>query len=170
MGATGHPDLMQKPPRGFRPDERWGVLGRGDELFERVADDLLRWGMQRGSGIRVAARDDAGNAYDPDRRRLRVGDTAVLRIGRWPVDVPVRVLAVVDEPDRASFTYGTLTGHPESGEELFEVVRDRDGLVRAHLRAFSRPGRALAWFGYPVLRAVQEAYSRRYLEALPLTR
>jgi uncharacterized protein (UPF0548 family) len=35
-----------------------------------------------------------------------------------PIRVPCRVVYVLDEPERRGFAYGTLPGHPESGEEL----------------------------------------------------
>jgi uncharacterized protein (UPF0548 family) len=36
------------------------------------------------------------------------------------------VVWTVDEPNRIGFGYGTLQGHPESGEESFVVSREDD--------------------------------------------
>lgn len=164
VGATARDDLLDRPPAGYRAEDRWAVIGTGSALFERAGDDVQRWGMQRGAGIRIRTTTTA------EGRPVAPGDEAALRIGWWPADVPVRVVYVVDEPRRRGFAYGTLPGHPESGEELFEVVLDPDGTVRAHVRAFSRPGIRVARLGAPVARRVQEVYTRRYLRALPLSR
>jgi len=96
------------------------------------------------------------------------GDTAWLKIplGPFRVKSPVRVVYVVDEPTRKGFGYGTLPGHPESGEEAWIIDQTRDGSVWMTIRAFSRPANAFWWLGYPVLRVVQEFYTRRYLRAL----
>ncbi|WP_105566266.1 DUF1990 family protein [Microbacterium halophytorum] len=143
-------------PHGFRPIDREARIGEGDAVFRSAADATLRWGIQRGAGIRVAAAD----------RALCAGDEAVLRIPGWPRDVPCRIVYVVDEPDRAGFAYGTLPGHPERGEEAFLIERRDDGSVCVRIRAFSRPAGLIYWLGYPVLRLLQEVFTRRYLRAL----
>ncbi|WP_111467088.1 DUF1990 family protein [Microbacterium suaedae] len=143
-------------PRGFRTIDRRARIGAGDDVFRRAVAETMRWGLQRRSGMRVHAA----------ARPLRLGDSAVLRIPFWPRDVPCRVVYVVDEPHRAGFAYGTLPGHPERGEEAFIVERDEDGSVWLRVRAFSRPSGAIFWIGYPLLRLLQEIYTRRYLRAL----
>jgi uncharacterized protein (UPF0548 family) len=60
---------------------------------------------------------------------------------------------VVDEPHRFGFAYGTLPGHPESGEEAF-VIDDTDQGVVFQIVAFSRPAAALARLGTPVSRRI----------------
>lgn len=103
------------------------------------------------------------------------GDTALLVIpvvgGLWTIKSPARVVYVVDEPSRKGFAYGTLPGHPESGEEAFIVDQTEDGSVWLTITAFSRPSSWYWWMVYPVLRAFQEYYTRRYLRSLtgPLT-
>jgi uncharacterized protein (UPF0548 family) len=105
----------------------------------------------------------AGPGLVNGTRPLETGDEAVLRLGL--LRIPVRVVYVVDEPTRQGFAYETLTGHPESGEEAF-VVERRGEAVWLVVTAFSRPAYAVLWLGYPVLRAFQEVYTRRYLRAL----
>lgn len=100
---------------------------------------------------------------------LAPGDTAwllipVLRLMR--MKSPVRVVYVVDEPSRKGFAYGTLPGHPESGEEAFIVDQTEDGSVWVTITAISRPAGWQWWMVYPVLRMFQEYYTRRYLRAL----
>ena len=97
---------------------------------------------------------------------LRSGDTALLRLLLWPVDVPCRVVYVVDEPARKGFAYGTLPGHPARGEESFIVEHRPDDSVWLTIRAFSRPSGWLYWLGYPISRLTQAIITRRYERAL----
>ncbi len=59
------------------------------------------------------------------------------------------MLSVVDDPDARGFTYGTLRGHPESGEESFVVRRDGQR-VWLEIRSYSRPGSRLVAAGNAV--------------------
>lgn len=96
------------------------------------------------------------------------GETAVLTIRFLGITTtaPVRVVYVIDEPNRRGFGYGTLEGHPESGEESFVVSRESDGSVWVTISAFSRPS-SLKWrLVSPVLRIAQALYTRRYLRVL----
>ena len=92
----------------------------------------------------------------------------MLRLG-WRalgVSAPVRVVYVVDEGRRRGFAYGTLPGHPESGEEAFVVEHLEDDTVRFAITAFSRPATLLAKLGGPVSRLVQSRVTNRYLRAV----
>jgi uncharacterized protein (UPF0548 family) len=62
----------------------------------------------------------------------------------------------VEEADRRGFAYGTLPGHPESGEEAFTVVLTGTGDVRIRIRAFSRPASLVARAGRPFTRLIQQ--------------
>lgn len=133
------------------------VVGRGPEEFDRVRTAILGYGMQRGAGLRVAA----------STPRAQPGTVLVMRSPLFgPIRIPCRVVHVLDEPDRAGFAYGTLPGHPESGEELFSVELRPDGDVVAVIRAFSRPGRWYTRLGAPAGRLLQAAMTRRYLAAM----
>ncbi|WP_203136552.1 DUF1990 family protein [Microbacterium sp. JZ31] len=156
VGGTRRDDLLGRPPRGYRPIDRRARIGDGEDAWRAAGDAILHWGIQRRSGIRVDAAD----------RPLAPGDVAVLRIGRWPRDVPCRVVYVVDESTVRGFAYGTLRGHPERGEEAFLVERDPDGSVWVHVRAFSRPANGFFWAAYPLVRLMQHLYTERYLRAL----
>jgi uncharacterized protein (UPF0548 family) len=148
-------------PAGFRPTARDTVLGVGRELFERAATATLTWQIQRRAGIRVRVLGDAADA-----RPLRVDDVVIMRVPLWPVDVPCRVVAVVDEPRRVGFAYGTLPGHPESGEEAFLVEHLADDSVVLRIRAFSQPSSWLFRIAYPAVLLIQATYTRRYARAL----
>jgi uncharacterized protein (UPF0548 family) len=68
---------------------------------------------------------------------------------------------------RTGFTYRTLVGHPELGEETFSAEKELEsGRVRASLRAWSRPGTALARAFAPIARRLQLHASARALDHL----
>ena len=99
---------------------------------------------------------------------LSPGDTATLivPIGPLKFQAPCRVIYVIDEPSRKGFAYGTLSGHPERGEESFLVEKTDDGSVWLTVRAFSRPSKWYFWLAYPALRFTQAFYTRRYFRSL----
>ncbi len=148
---VGHP-----APDGYRRLERSVVLDRRD--LAGAADDLFAWRMHERSGLRVAAGDTP----------LVDGTVVVLRLGPGPLAlrIPCRVVEVVDEPGRRGFSYGTLPGHPESGEERFLLEEQEDGSLTFSITAVSRPASTLARLGGPVSRAVQHWMTTRYLAAL----
>ncbi|ANF33266.1 hypothetical protein A0130_02970 [Leifsonia xyli] len=194
VGATQAADLLYYPPKGYKPLERSIRLGSGDERFDAAATALMAWGVQKGSGILVTDVNEGtgvqyeGVEFGPDGTPMRMranrpeedvfaddgtpfvrnGMTAVLKIpfGPFKVSAPIRVVYVIDEPHRRGFAYGTLHGHPESGEELFLVERHDDGTVWFVLRALSRPSNAFYRLGFPVLSFMQRHYTAKYLRAL----
>jgi hypothetical protein len=123
-----------------------------------------------GKPVAPATIDSTGEAlFGPDGTPfLRPGDTANLVIPFGPMHIgsPVRIVYVVDTPNRKGFAYGTLPGHPESGEESWMLDRSDDGSIWLTIRAFSRPSTPAWWLVYPVLRIMQDIYTRRYERAL----
>jgi uncharacterized protein (UPF0548 family) len=79
---------------------------------------------------------------------------------------PCRIVSVVDEQARWGFAYGTLSGHPEQGEEAFVVSISADETVRFEVVAFSRPGDPLVRLSGPIGRGIQEVGTNGYLRAL----
>lgn len=125
--------------------------------------------------------DDAGTPLPPERTDndeviygaegfefIAPGDTAELTLPLWVTGftAPCRVIYVIDEPNRKGFAYGTLPGHPESGEEAFIVDQTEDGSVWLTIRSFSRPSSWQWWVVYPFLRLAQEMFTRRYFRSL----
>lgn len=154
IGATAG-DL----PAGYHHDRLETDLGPDDaDRFGRATDAVLRWVPQKGAGI----------AIFPDHQSV-TPDLAFVLLLKLPLvgwaTAPARVAYVVDEPDRAGFAYGTLPGHPETGEEAFLVIRE-GGRVVFRVIAFSRPRLLLARLGQPVARAVQAHTLRIYLHAM----
>jgi uncharacterized protein (UPF0548 family) len=145
------------PAGRYHQLERRVRVGDGDEDFERARVTVLTWGMQREAGLLVFPADR------PPRDGLTV--LVVTRLGPLRVIAPCRVLWTVDQSGLAGFGYGTLPGHPESGEEAFLVERGADGVVWARVRAFSRPATWYSRLGAPVARLVQSRVTVGYLAA-----
>ena len=144
-------------PVGYQHLRASRLVGSGRELFDRCAETVMTWGIQRGAGLSVTPGE-----------RVRVGaeNRIGLRLGLLRTSAPCRVVYVVDEPDRRGFAYGTLPGHPERGEESFIVSLDEDGTVRFDVTAFSRPTRWFARLGGPLTGIVQRRVTWRYLDAV----
>jgi uncharacterized protein (UPF0548 family) len=150
VGATRGP-----LPDGYQHVHAHAVIGHGRARFEEAADAVLHWGMQRGAGVLVAADADVAT----------VGTEVT--VGFWPLRAPCRVVYVLEETDRRGFAYGTLPGHPETGEELFAVRYDpADGAVHAEVTAFARHATWWSTLGGPVTRLAQRIITRRYLKAV----
>ncbi|WP_328905045.1 DUF1990 domain-containing protein [Streptomyces sp. NBC_00234] len=147
---------------GHRRYEGSVVVGCGDEDWRAASEAVLRWGIKRRSGFRVTPVGGAGE---------RVAEGGEYRItaawGPLAVHEPVLVVAVVDTPDRCGFAYGTLPGHPVSGEEAFVVSRSPDGRVTLTLRSLTSRAPRGGWrHVFPVLLVAQRVYRRRYRRAL----
>jgi uncharacterized protein (UPF0548 family) len=124
--------------------------------FEVAGQELMTWRIHQRAGLEVHA---SGDVTD--------GAVVVVGIGRGRLSIPApcRVVYVVREQDRIGFAYGTLPGHPVSGEESFVLNRAADGSVTFTITAFSRPATLLARASGPVGRVVQRLVTDRYLRA-----
>jgi uncharacterized protein (UPF0548 family) len=124
--------------------------------YERAVTGLRTWVAHEGAGLRIYPKDP-----------LAPGATviAVTSIGPMQMAAPCRVVEIFKEPDSFGFSYGTLPGHPERGEESF-VLERRDGATYFTIRAFSKPVDPLARMAGPIGRAVQRSVTRRYIRAL----
>jgi uncharacterized protein (UPF0548 family) len=151
VGATRDAEL----PAGYAHAERSVVVGSGPGTFGRVAAAMFDWRLQRGAGLRVRA---TGPASGP-------GTVVVLTAGlpRLGYDIPCRVVWAQTGGDERGFGYGTLPGHPESGEEAFVVRLTADGEVEFRLRVFYRLASPLARLAGPASRLVQRLATDRYV-------
>lgn len=149
--------LGELPP-GYHHQDRSRLVGTGESTFEASAERILSWQMQLGAGLRVRAE---GSRVEADTV-VEVG----LGLGSVRFWAPCRILRLVDEPGRRGFTYGTLPGHAEVGEEAFLVTIDELERVRTQVRAFSRQGPAWARALDPGIRLLQSHVAGRYLRAL----
>ena len=152
IGATLTPSL----PPGYRHDRYELSLPDRPDAFEIAAEGLRRWVAHTSAGLRV----------EPHGAPMEGATVAVAApLGPMTAVAVCRVVAVVDESDRFGFAYGTLPGHPESGEETFLVERSDSG-VTFTIVVFSRPAEVIARLGGPLTRAIQRSTSHRYLNGL----
>lgn len=144
-------------PDGFALLRRCRTVGHGREDFEAAAEAVMQWKAQRVFGVRVEAPE-----------RVTEGAELRVRLGRGPLAItaPARVVYVVDEPRRRGFAYGTLPGHPVSGEESFVVELRPDDAVDFTVSAYSRPARWFTRVAGPAGRSFQRLMAGRYLRSI----
>jgi uncharacterized protein (UPF0548 family) len=137
--------------------ERSAHIGAGDETWTTAASAVMRWGVKTRSGFSVDG---------PPNRVVRDEEYCLrLRIGPLRLREPVRVVAVVEEPDRVGFAYGTLPGHPVRGEEAF-IVERRGEEVHLTIRSVTAPGQGRWRPLFPLIALLQRFFRRRYVRAL----
>jgi uncharacterized protein (UPF0548 family) len=155
--AVGTARSGQAPP-GYRSDRRSVVVGQGPEDFERAVAAVFGWRAQRGAGLRVRA---TGPASEP-------GTVVVLTAGlpRLGYDIPCRVVWAQTSGDERGFAYGTLPGHPESGEECFLVRLTPEGDVIYEIRVFFRLASRAARLAGPLSLVLQRLATERYVAAI----
>jgi uncharacterized protein (UPF0548 family) len=161
VGGTAPAAERWLPPDGWRAYEHTVRLGSGTDLWNVASSAVLSWGIKTRSGFTVDPHLEAG-------RSARQGERywLVARIGPVRVREPVEIVATIATQHRAALAYGTLEGHPVSGEEAFIVRRDDSGNVSLTLRSLTRAGRGPWRVLFPVILIAQRIYRRRYLRAL----
>lgn len=95
-----------------------------------------------------------------DGREMRVGDTIALQTQVPPgfgfyLVFGVRIVAMRHAAGCASFTYGTLRGHPETGINAFSFRVTKDGVV-AGVETTAKPG-------LPLSRLLARVFTNRYV-------
>jgi uncharacterized protein (UPF0548 family) len=153
-GPTGG-SLGGASPAGLKR-RRWSVV-LPNGAFDRAVEAIHAWEVHRGAGLLVAA--DGTIAVGTN-----VALSAPLPLGF--VDATCRIVGVVDEPHRVGFAYGTLSVHPEQGEEAFIVVRAANGETHFKVEAVSRGRHPLARVLPIIAHRLQDAAVRRYLSAM----
>jgi len=145
------------PPPGYTQFSRTRQLADPAD-FAAAGQALMTWQVQARSGLRILA----------SSLQVEIDGVIIMRlgVGALGLSIPCRVVSVVDEPDRQGFSYGSLPGHPESGEESFLLQRAPEGVVTFTVSAFSRPASRLARLGGPLTTGVQRVMTGRYLRAL----
>jgi uncharacterized protein (UPF0548 family) len=118
---------------------------------------LRAWAPHRGIKGRI----------HPTEAPMVEGTTLLVVAPLGPVEmaVPDRIVAVVDEPTRFGFAYGTLAGHAEVGEECFLAEQIGEGRLRLTVRVQAGPATLLARLATPLVVFIQKAAVRRYLAA-----
>ena len=154
LGAT----RLETGPAGYHLDRHRVRLGEGQEVFERACKALERWGpfnLGWVSNLTSHATFEAGTTLM----------LCIRHFGFYSL-IANRLVYVLEEPTRFGFAYGTLEGHAEQGEERFLVFIDEQGAVFFELFSFSKPRHLLAVLGTPLVRVLQAAASRGYLNAM----
>jgi len=156
LGATRME--LETGPAGYHTDRHRIRLGEGREVFERACAALRRWGPFKLGWV---------SNLTPDAP-FEAGTTLMLLIRHFGFYslIANRLVYVLEEPTRFGFGYGTLEGHAEQGEERFLVFIDEQGAVFFELFAFSKPRHPLAVLGTPLVRVLQAAASRGYMNAM----
>lgn len=142
---------------GFRRT-RLSVDLAGPRAFELGRSALQSWAVHHGAGIETW----------PPHQPVQVGTTIALatrQLGVW-LSFCCRVTAATDEHDASGFTYATLPGHPECGEESFTVTRAPGGTVRFEIDARWRTSSRLARLAGPLAPILQRRATQRYLESM----
>jgi len=132
--------------------------------FERVAAAILRYEVFPPALVEGVLR----------RAPLESGDTVGIRYKGFRIAHVFFAARVVDRFRRVAggvlsegFTYRTLVGHPELGEETFSAgKRLETGTVSVELRSWSRPGTRLARLAAPIVRRMQLAAGGAALDSL----
>lgn len=143
-------------PDGYRRVFERIPVGRGQERFNRLAVGILDWGIQQKAELRPRSSSQAV-----------LGAEVVCGFGIGPLRLPVPCEVVWSECGErlAGFGYGTLPGHPASGEEAFVAELADDGEVWFSVLAFSRPRPGIYTLAAPVSQLMQGLVTRRYLAA-----
>ena len=93
--------------------------------------------------------------WQMENREMRVGDVIVQQAQVPPISVGlkfifgVRILSIHRSEKEASFSYGTLQGHPETGTNKFSVYISREALFVA-VQTVAAPGLFLSRLLGPV--------------------
>jgi uncharacterized protein (UPF0548 family) len=143
------------PAAGYTVADYRTTIGYGVVTFQTAREGLRTWQAHQVPGLRVF----------PIRESVQLGSTYLLTFGTSLLSIaaPCRVTSVIDEPWHYAFTYATLPGHPEVGEETFDLHLDLDDVVFT-ISSTSKPNGRLA--GSPPGRRVQRSTSKRYLRSL----
>jgi uncharacterized protein (UPF0548 family) len=148
VGCTS--EHASKASKLFRYDyDRVEVdLGSGEETFAIARSELLRWTHFRVGWVKVL----------PASTPIVPGEVIAIQariFGCWAL-AACRIIEVDDgrsSDDRCfAFSIGTLPGHPEQGEERFEIRRADDGRVAYRITAYFRANTWAASFGWPYFR------------------
>jgi uncharacterized protein (UPF0548 family) len=128
--------------------------------FTELADFVMTFGLQHAVWRKVSS--SGPRASVGVELRMSPG------VGPFRLSAPARVVDVVDDRDQVGFTYGTLVGHPEAGEERFVVERRADGTMRLVIEHWSCPARWFTRLGGPIARWAQRRATGAYLRAAEL--
>lgn len=149
---------LNAAPGGFALHRYDFIVGHGSRDFARASEGLRTWATHAVVGVHVA----------PASTNVHPGGVFVVTLGTALVAIgaPCRVTRVTDEATRFGFSYRTLPGHPERGEEAFDVHLDAAGDVRLEIAAVSQHAGVLMGLAAPFARVAQRFVTTSYGRAL----
>ncbi len=131
-------------------DYNQAIIGKGEVVWQKAKNALKNWQHFPLPWTKVY----------PNTTALKEGEVVVVLFrlfGIWWRN-SAKIVYAFDESNRFGFAYGTLPGHIETGEEVFWIERDTDGVVSYHIKAFSTPRFWLARLAYPIARFFQRKF------------
>jgi uncharacterized protein (UPF0548 family) len=149
VGATKNADI----PPGYKSLRVRTEIGLGPEVMRNAADALMEFWMHRALPAKVKA--------SAPRAAPGVAVEVSMGVGPLRLPAPCRIVWVEDGERRAGWGYGTLPGHPASGEESFVVHMDDEGAVWFTVTSFSRPASRLMRLAGPLASVFQRSYAHR---------
>ena len=156
--AFTYPESLQAYTRdarkapGFNNDAQRVRVGQGPEAFQLAKKALQEWVHFPRHWTPVEHLDAP----------IRTGSVVavIFRLFGLFWSNSARIVYTEDSATRFGFAYGTLPGHIERGEELFQVEMDELGAVWYEIRAFSLPRWWPIWLIYPIARLLQAWFRR----------
>lgn len=135
------------------------AIGHGREDFDRATAALKSWRQFELGWVTLL----------PPAAPIEPGvvvAVCIRHLGFWSLNGS-RIVDRAESPDSFGYTYGTLTNHAESGEELFEVRIDPDtSEVVYRICATAKPQAALAKVGGPIVGMLQARFRRDSIAAM----
>lgn len=143
-------------PAGFNRDHCRCLLGTGSEVWLAAVESFKHWRFMPASVVEVIAPE----TIECDQ----VAGVLFNGLGIWSAN-PARIIRVHDSENSTrrlfGFTYATLPGHVEQGEERFLLNWNYESdEVWYELEAISRPNHLLAWLAYPYSRWQQARFRK----------
>ena len=145
-------------PIGYDNDHKRILLGEGKKIWDKAREGMSQGVFFPSSWVSVYPADFS----------LTEGKDLVLLIKLWAIYVlaGTRIVEIIDESNCFGFTYGTLEGHVETGEECFWIEKEENGAVFFHIKAFSRPAHFLVRLAYPFARSMQRRFVDQALKRM----
>jgi uncharacterized protein (UPF0548 family) len=143
------------PQVGYVRDHNRVHLGTGSSLYMESKAALRRWQQFELGWVRVRT----------NNAPLKPDETVCLQVHfafLW------KLFACTSSPiKKFGFAYGTLPGHPESGEERFLIEWNSiDDSVWYDILAYSQPGNFAVALGYPFSRLMQKRFARESMASM----
>ena len=144
--------------KGFDYDAIRVKLGTGKKVFEIGKQAIMQWEMFPKKWIKLY----------PTKPTVGIGETVAVTakyLGLWWVNI-TRIAYVINDMEIFGFAYGTLPGHMEKGEELFQIRMDEKENVYFELIAISKPNTLIAKISYNMMRSLQKKFREEAANAV----